>query len=287
MASTRDKSSQEKPKSLGGKLLRELRLAAGLSLMELAVRLELEHGKVIDAGHINKIERGSIRKPTVETLETILDGLSANYSERRDVLEAFGYAVPVTLPTEQEIKEARRLTAHELQDSTYPMCLIDVSQRIWAWNRYTPRIIGLHPDDPTTSRFLGVTLFDVTFNPAFATRLLIDNPDEYLPAMLEFIKVGIDAFHDEPWYQELMARVRTFPGFSDVWDRLPGSPLTRNASRSIVPIRLRVPGAGALQFRLSNTDFLLDPRFDIIHFTPFGATTLRICADWAEEEGML
>jgi transcriptional regulator with XRE-family HTH domain len=287
MASPRGNATQLKPKSLGGEKLRELRQVAELSLVELATRLEVEHRSLIDAGHINKIERGSIKKPLVETLEAILAGLSASYRDRRDVLELFGYTVPVMLPTDQEIDEVRRLTAYELRDATYPMYLIDVGQRLWAWNRYTPRLIGLHPDDPSTNRFLGVTIFDLAFNPALETRLLIDNSDEYVPAMLQFVKAGISAFREEHWYQELMGRLRTFPGFSALWDSFPENPLPRSAYRSIIPVRVRVPRVGVLQFRVSNTDFLLDPRFDIIHYTPFGATSLRACADWAEEEGVL
>jgi hypothetical protein len=193
----------------------------------------------------------------------------------------------MTLPTEQEIHQARQLTAYELRDATYPMYVIDLGQRLCAWNRYMPRVIGLHPDDPTTQHFLGVTIFDVTFNPAFETRLLIDNPDEYLPAMLAFIKAGISAFREEKWYQELIARVRTFPGFSTFWDSLPESAQHRYAYRSIIPVRIRVPKSGTLLFRVSSTNFLLDPRFDIIHFTPYGAHSLRTCANWAEEEGVL
>lgn len=279
-------TGQPQRKTLGGDKLRELRQAAGLSLMDLAVRLETDLGKSFDTGHINRIETGTITKPQVETLEILLDGLHASFRDRRDVLEAFGYKVPVSLPTAHEIEEARQLTAYELNDSTYPVMLIDYGQRLWAWNRYTPRIIGLDPDDPATIRFAGVTVFDVTFNPAFATRLLIANPEEYLPVMLEFIKAGIYCFHEEPWYKELMARVSTFPGFSTLWDSIPVDALQRYAHRSIVPIKVNVPRTGVLHFRMSSTDFLLDPRFQIIHFTPYGARTLNACAEWAKEEGV-
>lgn len=281
------KSARTKTRTLGGVKLQALRSTASLSLLELAAKLESELGKPIDAGHINKIETGSIKKPLAETLETILAGLHASYADQRTVLEAFGYQIPMTLPTEREVHEAQRLTVYELNDSTYPVMLIDYGQRIWAWNRYTPRIIGLHPDDPAAVQFIGVTVFDVTLNPAFTTRLLVANPEEYLPAMLQFIKAGMYRFHDEQWYQNLMARLDGFPGFSAIWDNLPTDTMQRYAYRSIVPIRIDVAGVSVLQFRMSSTDFLLDPRFQIIHFTPFGAHTLRACAQWAEEEGAL
>jgi transcriptional regulator with XRE-family HTH domain len=287
MATRRPKSKQTNLRTLGGAKLQELRKAAGLSLLELAGKLESDLETSIDAAHINKIETGSIKKPQADTLEAILGGLAASYRERRDVLEAFGYTVPITLPTAPDIEGARRLVAHELNDSTYPVYLVDFGQRLWAWNRYVPRLIGLHPDDPALSRFVGVTLFDLAFNPALDTRLFIANPDDYLPAMLAFLKAGMYAFHEEEWYKELMAKARTFPGFSTLWDGLPEDTFQRYPSRSIVPMKVQVAGVGVLQFRMSSTDFLLDPRFQIGHFTPYGATTLRQCAIWAEEEGVL
>jgi transcriptional regulator with XRE-family HTH domain len=175
-----------------------LRQAGGLSLVELATQLELEYGKVIDAGHINKIERGSIRKPTVETLEAILAGLHASYRDRRAVLEAFGYSVPMTLPTEPEIAEVVLLATDELRDAIYPVCLLDFGQRLWAWNRFAPRLIGLHPDNPATARFLGVSTVDLMFNPAFETRLLVANPEEYFPRQIQNIKVGIEPLREQP-----------------------------------------------------------------------------------------
>jgi transcriptional regulator with XRE-family HTH domain len=287
MASQGRKSMRNSPQTLGGQKLRELRQSAGISLMELSVKLDGEQGKLIDTGHINRIETGNIKKPLAETLEVILAGLHATYRERRAVLEAFGYTVRVTLPTVEEIEEARSLVAHELNDSTYPVYLVDFAQRLWMWNRYVPRLIGMHPDDPATSRFVGVTLFDLAFNPAYDTRLLIANPDDYLPAMLAFLKVAISSFHEEEWYTELIAKLSTFAGFSVIWDQLPEDAVQRYAHRSIIPLKVHVPGAGLLQFRLSSTDFLLDPRFQIGHFTPYGATTLHACAVWAEEEGVL
>jgi transcriptional regulator with XRE-family HTH domain len=281
------KTKRAVAKTLGGEKLRNMRYAAGLSLVELAARLEIEHGKPIDAGHINKIETGTIKKPTAETLETILTGLQASYRERRDMLEAFGYRVPMTLPTEQEIAEARKLSAHELGDATYPVLLVDYGQRLWAWNRYMPRMIGLDPDDPATNGFTGVTLLDVTFNPALGTSSLIDNPDDFLPPVIHYIKASVYPAHEEAWYQTLISTARTFPGFSALWDSLPEAVFERFVYRNIIPLKVQLPRLGVLQFRMTTADFDFDPRFHIIHFTPYGATTLHVCAEWAAEEGVL
>src|SRR5947207_1211067 len=105
MASQGHKSTRNSPQTIGGQKLRELRQSAGISLMELSVKLDSEYGKLIDTGHINRIETGNIKKPLAETLEAILYGLHANYRDQRAVLEAFGYTVPMTLPTEREVSE--------------------------------------------------------------------------------------------------------------------------------------------------------------------------------------
>jgi transcriptional regulator with XRE-family HTH domain len=102
MALQRRKIKSEKLRTLGGQQLRELRRRAGLSLRDLAAKLESEVGKPIDAAHINKIETGSIKTPTIETLEAILAGLGASYVERRAVLDAFGYSLPRALPTNRK-----------------------------------------------------------------------------------------------------------------------------------------------------------------------------------------
>lgn len=269
----------------GGRKLRALRRAAGISLFDLVGRLPED--ATIDATHISRIETGETRKPRAQTLEAILAGLGAGYRDRRDVLEAFGYHVPRTLPTEPEIAEARELCAHELNDATYPVHLTDNGQRIHAWNRYAPRMLGLSPDGPEQERFRGVTIFDVALDPSYGARPLIDNPEEYVPAMVRFVKPLIESYRGERWYDDLMARASRLPGFSTLWDAADPDPVRRYALQPIVPIRMNVPGVGMpLRFRLSSAEFFVDPRFQIVHWTPFGAVTLRECAVWAEEEGV-
>jgi transcriptional regulator with XRE-family HTH domain len=287
MPSRGRKSRQPKLKTPGGEKLRALRQAAGLTLIELAAKLESDLGKPIDVGHINKIETGRIGKPLAETLAAILEGVQASYGERRAVLEAFGYSFSMTLPSPREVDEMRRLSEHELNDATYPILLIDFAHRLLAWNRYAPRLLGLHPDDPRMHAFYGVTTFDLAFNPDLGGQLLLENPDAFWSAWLYMVKSDLYAFRHEPWYAVLLANVRGLPGFSAVWDGLPEGPVRYVASRNIVPLQLRVPGSGILQFRLSSADFILDSRFRIIHFTPYGAVTLHEVARWAEEEGVL
>ncbi len=276
------KTKPQNPKTVGGTKLRELRRAAGLSLVDLAAKLEAELEKSVDPKHINRIESGDIKQPTAETLEAILAGLNASYRDRRAILEAFGYNVPINLPSEQEIAVVVQLTAGDLHDATYPVCLIDFGQRLWAWNRFAPRLIGLHPDDPATANFLGISTVDLIFNPTVETRLLIANPEVFAPGIVHNIKVGIEPLRDQPGYRELLGQWSSFPGLIELWDIVPADMV-----RSVVPLKVTVPGRGMLQFRTYNAIYEADPRFELLHFAPHGAQTLRVCAEWAEEEGVL
>jgi len=125
------------------------------------------------------------------------------------------------------------------------------------------------------------------FNPALGARLLVKNLDALSAAWLYMVKSDLHLFRQEQWYVSLLERLCRLPGFRDVWDSLPEESMRHFASGNIIPLWLQVPGSGVLQFRLSSADFINDIRFKIIHFTPFGARTFRVCAEWAEEEGVL
>ena len=58
-------------------------------------------------------------------------------------------------------------------------------------------------------------------------------------------------------------------------------PALVSAARALVPVRLAVPGAGLLQFRLSSEPFARDARFRVIYYFPADPATMRRCAAWA------
>lgn len=58
------------------------------------------------------------------------------------------------------------------------------------------------------------------------------------------------------------------------------------ATQPIHPIEFDVPGVSQpLRFRIALIYLSLDPRFQVVHWIPYGAATLRHCALWAEEDG--
>lgn len=287
------------PPASGGELLRTLREEAGLSLLDVASRLD-DHrmgaadmgasrsaSGAIDAAHLQRIETGQIRRPRPATVGRVLDALDATFRQRRAVLGAYGYTAAWTLPTDREVEEARRMTAHELAGATWPVWLSDHGQALWAWNRYFPRLLGLSPDDPALARFAGVTIVDLALNPTIGTGSRIGNPEVYLPMMLQFIKVTLAPFAEDPWCAALVERWRGLPGFSTTWDALSSDLATTLATQAIVPMAVQIPSITTpFQFRLVSVNVTADPRFNVVHWIPYGAATLRQLAVWADEEGV-
>ena len=54
-----------------------------------------------------------------------------------------------------------------------------------------------------------------------------------------------------------------------------------SGGRALVPVRLSVPGAGRLEFRLAAEPFTADARFRLVYYFPGDADTMLACADWA------
>lgn len=272
----------------GGAMLRRLRQSAGLTLVELAGRLDDANIRV-DAAHLQRIETGQIARPTAETLDSILTaGLDAGYLVRRDVLDAYGYRLPWELPTAEEIEEARQLCDTEVSTATWPTYFMDYALRIWGWNRYFPRLIGRAPDDPVIERFIGLTHIEILLNPALGANQQVANAGDFVPLMLTMFKSQTTPHHGEPWFLELLQRGRSWPGFTELWETLPDDADRVLPAQPVLPIAVQVPGVDPImKFRITHITFAHDPRFRIVHLIPFGAATLRECADWAEAAGEL
>lgn len=272
----------------GGAMLRQLRHAAGLTLAELAGRLE-DASIRMDAAHLQRIETGQIARPTADTLEAILtSGLDAPFLVRRDVLDAYGYRLPWVLPTAQEIDVARQLCDSEVSTATWPTYFMDYALRIWGWNRYFPRLIGRAHDDPVIERFIGLTHIEILLNPDLGASRQVANAGEFVPLMLTMFKSQTKPHHRDPWFLELLQRGRSWPGFTELWEMLPDDADRVLPAQPVLPIAVQVPGVDpVMRFRITHITFAHDPRFRIVHLIPYGAATLRECANWAEAAGEL
>jgi transcriptional regulator with XRE-family HTH domain len=258
----------------GGSSLRTLREAAGKT--QLWVEAEAEIG----TGYLQRLESGKILQPERTTLVRILAALGARYSERRDVLERFGYLAPTTPPSEADSAWARALCQHELHDVTFPAYVLDCMHRLIAWNRSVPHLFGVHPDDATLGRLSGSSLLAAWFNPAAPLAPLVAEPDVFLPALIRAMRYEMQRFHTEPWWTTVMAGLLALPRFRHYWEIVEGETAPASAARALVPVRLNVPGAGSLLFRLSSEQFTRDARFRLVYYFPADAATMQQCAIW-------
>ncbi|HET7035816.1 MAG TPA: helix-turn-helix domain-containing protein [Thermomicrobiaceae bacterium] len=262
----------------GGARLRAVRERAGRT--QLWVEAEAELG----TGYLQRIESGRVRLPVRATLERILDALGARYSERREVLELFGYAVATPLPDEDDIAWALLVSRHELDDFPFPAYVLDCTHRLIAWNRLVPRLFGLRPDGPQLARLARRSIQAAWFDTASPLARLVAEPDSFLPALIRAMRYEMRPFRGETWYAGLLDQLLALPRFRHHWTLLEEEPSPVTETRAVMPLRLNVPGAGTLLFRLSAERFALDARFRVIYYFPSDEATMRQCVEWGIQE---
>ncbi|MCC7367098.1 MAG: hypothetical protein IT306_01675 [Chloroflexi bacterium] len=262
----------------GGARLRAIREQAGRA--QLWVEAEADLG----TGYLQRVESGRVAQPSRVTVERILAVLDARYSEQREVLELFGYVVATPLPTEADFAWARDSCQHELHDVPFPAYVMDCVPRLIAWNGYVPRLLGLSgpAGEALLQRCVGEPLFPLWFDPSAPFGRLVAEPEVFIPGMVRALRYEYSRFQPEPWIaetlQEMTARL---PRFREVWEQATQLPAPISAARVLLPVKLDVPAAGRLLFRLVSEPFVRDTRFRLIYFVPADAPTLRQCAAWA------
>jgi transcriptional regulator with XRE-family HTH domain len=125
------------PNTPGGNRLRTLREYRGRT--QLDVELEAHLG----IGYLQRLEAGKVQQPERETLERILAALGARYTERRDILELFGYVVDAPLPTEDDIQWAIAVCQAEIDSAVFPVYLLDCAHRLLSWNLFIPMLFKM------------------------------------------------------------------------------------------------------------------------------------------------
>lgn len=262
----------------GGAKLRAIRERAGLT--QLAVELESELG----SGYLQRVESGRVARPERPTIERLLDALDAPFSDRRDVLEAFGYAVAASPPNAAERAWARAEARAELDASPFPAYVLDCTHRIVAWNGLVPRLFGLPGEDPGLGGLADRSLLAAWFDPASPIAPLVAEPHLFLPALVRALRAELDRVRIEPWSDALLEGLRRdLPRFRRVWEAAALEPATASSSRALVPVLLHARGGGTLRFRLSAEPFVRDARFRLVSYLPADPRTMRRCAGWVTD----
>lgn len=251
----------------GGKRLRALREYHGLT------QLDVELDGSLGIGYLQRLESGRVQQPERETLERILNALKAHYTERREVLELFGYVVDAPIPEDAEIEWAVRVCAAELQSAVFPAYLLDCAHRLLYWNHFVPHLFPLAQtgDHPSILKMLFANLYGVT--------ALIKNGDEFFPAQIRALRYEMQRFRAEPWYERLLAEMLQYPLFQHHWIKEGQQPVHIPA-RPLTLLEIEPPKAGVLRFRLIAEPFVHDQRFRVIYYLPADAQTIQQCLQW-------
>ncbi len=262
----------------GGNKLRALREAAGKT--QLWIEAEADLG----SGYLQRIESGRVAQPGRAMLERILAAIGARYSERREVLEQFGYAVSMSPPDKADTAWARAFCQPELDQAPFPAYALDCIHRLVAWNAQVPRLFGLLGDDPSLGRLAGCSILEAWFDENSPLSRLVAEPDVFLPALIRAFRSEMEPHQVEPWVPEVLDRLLALPRFADYWRRIEQEAAPVSSARALVPLKLTVPGAGRMQFRLSAEHLVRDARFRLIFFFPADLPTMQRCAEWATAE---
>jgi len=257
----------------GGNRLRVLREASGKT------QLDVELDASLGSGYLQRVESGKVQRPERETIERILAALGARYTERRDILEMFGYVVDTPLPDAADTEWAIQACQQELDDVVFPTYLLDCAHRLLAWNQLVPRLFNIS----AASRLAHVSMLSLLFDPRYGVAQLIHNRDEFYPATLRALRDQIQMLQAEKWHVELIAALSAqTPLFRQYWAATQADHAYPTAARPLTPIEFKLPDAGVLKFRLTAEIFVQDRRFRIMYYLPADAATIQQCAAWAE-----
>jgi hypothetical protein len=252
-----------------------LREAAGRT--QLWVEAEADLG----SGYLQRIESGKVAQPGRVMLERIIMAIGARYSERREVLEQFGYSVSTPVPDAEEVAWATAFCQPELNEAPFPAYALDCTHRLLAWNQQVPRMFGSDRVDPRLERLTGCSILEAWFDPASPIFRLMIEPEVFLPALIRAFRSEMEPYRAEPWYPPLLERLLALPHFSRYWHEIEQEAAPVSSARALVPVRLNVPGVGTMQFRLSAEHLVRDARFRLIYFFPSDLPTMQRCAAWA------
>ena len=217
-------------------------------------------------------------------LERILTAIGARYSERREVLEQFGYALSTPPPDADETAWARAFCQPELDEAPFPAYALDCLHRLIAWNAAGAASFRTAAHDPTAGSLAGRSILEAWFDTQSPLSRLVAEPDVFLPALIRAFRSEMEPYRAEAWYAPLLqtsagaAALQTDTGTGSSRKSTPVS-----SARALVPVRLNVPGMGEMQFRLSAEHLVRDARFRLIYFFPADLPTMQRCADWASE----
>jgi transcriptional regulator with XRE-family HTH domain len=258
----------------GGHRLKALRHARGKT------QLDVEFEASLGLGYLQRLESGKVQHPERETLDRILTALGARYTERRDILEVFGYVVDAPMPNADEIAWAVNVCQTELNSAVFPAYLLDCAHRLLTWNHLLPKLFIDVPLQQSRSEKRYLSMMRILFDSAFGLTDHIANPDTFLPAQMRALRYEMVLFPDEPWYESLIKEMRGCATFERYWTQAETQPVSHVAARPLTILEFASPEGDVWQFRVMSESFAQDRRFRVIYLPPADPKTMEQCLRW-------
>lgn len=201
--------------TLGG-LIKDYRLKKRLSQQEVSLRIGWS-----DSTRLSKIEQGRVGKPTIVTIEKIINALDLTEQEKGEFLFTGGY-----LPTEAEIKKAIKETKDKIDNWSYPAYLMDFS---WRWlyaNEKTLEVCSLPLEMRDKLLKIKPNFLEFPFLPSdqLQVKIMKGESVNYLKsfdiAQITAFKYENLAFKDESWYKKLVQSLTKYPRFRELWPKV-------------------------------------------------------------------
>jgi transcriptional regulator with XRE-family HTH domain len=257
----------------GGNRLKALREYAGKP------QLEVELDANLGIGYLQRVESGKVRHPERDTLERILAALNARYTERRDILELFGYVVDTPLPSAEDIAWAVSACQAELDSALFPAYLLDCGHRLLAWNVFLPKLFKLPKVEPPAY----ISMLRLVYDARSGVIPLVANPDMFFLAQIRALRYEMQFVQGEVWCQALIDELRReSPLFERYWQDSERGQQYPIAARPLFPMELNVPEVGHLRFWLTSEPFAQDRRFRVIYYLPADSHTMQQCVAWLQ-----
>jgi len=254
-----------------GNLIREYRIKNNFSQQEISLSLGWKTTE-----KFNSIEEELIDKPTRDILEQISKVLKLQEQEKNNLLLVGNY-----LPTEKDIEDVRKEVEPLIESFPYPAVLYDFCWRVILINRKNMDLLGI-TEEGKRSIYVGhPSAIEIVFDPNFIQNkfLVGEELDIWHNNLLRFIthfRSLQKSIVKDAWYIEMIQNMMKNKLFRKVWmesqEKNTNLIVTRSGSKVFVHPN---DNKKRLNFNISVTPLLKDPRFELEYFHPANVDTFN------------
>ncbi len=226
----------------------------------------------LDAGYLNRLENGATRKakPKPETVNKILDALSATSDERSAVFHSESPS-----PTPDEIEAIVCEIRATYEEDPLPVTLLDYHWVRWYHNRTMRTVLAL--SDEEYEKTMGELPLYSLINPASPTYHHIPDDERTTSFAIrsQIFKRQFAGQEFDNWYLEIVRKIREFPEAAEIWD----NPPPHNAQQFLDSHEATIysPVLCRKLFFMSQLNRLMtDPRFVVVQLTFRDDETARL-----------